>query len=488
MQRLLLLFFPIWLSAQVPLQTAVQASLFKLINDPQLKGTKWSVCAIDLTNGDTIAAYDAAQQLPGASITKLISSAAAFHILGPEHRAQTQLVLEGTMKENGVWNGNLRILGAGDVTLGSRYFNAAGTELYFLNEWVAVLQSKGIKSIQGQIIADGKSFGSFTCPLGWQQEDMGNYYGCGAFGLNFYDNILKLNFQTGANGTPIKLKSTFPIEKNYLLSIQATSANIASDQTFIHGEPFNYQRTIKGKLPANRSNFEVKASMPDPEQLLAEQFCGILQTNGISVANGAFSARKATLHTADATLKSTVIHTHQGKALKEIIYWTNHKSVNLFAEGILLQLGHKRYQSGNYENSLIVLDSVLRHWEIGPCRIVDGSGLSKENRMSASQFVKLLSVQTKMSYFDAYFKSLPIAGVSGTVASLCKNQAGEGKVHAKSGSLSGVKAYAGYVDSKSGHQIAFAIIANDFKVSGAVMAKKMEPFLNSLATYLILPE
>ena len=60
-------------------------------------------------------------------------------------------------------------------------------------------------------------------------------------------------------------------------------------------------------------------------------------------------------------------------------------------------------------------------------------------------------------------------------------------MHAKSGSIQGIKAYAGYVESASGHQIAFTIIANEYRISGAAIAKKMEPFLNSLATYQAQP-
>ena len=119
--------------------------------------------------------------------------------------------------------------------------------------------------------------------------------------------------------------------------------------------------------------------------------------------------------------------------------------------------------------------------------IVDGCGLSKENRMSASQFVQILKTQTNTTYFESYYKSIPVAGQTGTIKNLCKGQPGEGKVHAKSGSIEGIKAYAGYVDSKSGHQIAFTIIANDYPTSGSAMAKKMEPFLNSLATYQVQP-
>ena len=223
--------------------------------------------------------------------------------------------------------------------------------------------------------------------------------------------------------------------------------------------------------------------MPDPERLLAEQFYQVLKAEGIQVQGAAISARTRPDITATLKLAHKPLFVQQGKTLSEIIYWTNQKSVNLFAEGNLLQLGLQRFGTGTYENSLIVLDSILLSWQIGPCRIVDGSGLSKNNRLSASQFVQLLGKQVAAPYFAAFYRSIPVVGVSGTVSYLCKGQAGQGKIHAKSGSLNSVKSFAGYVDSKSGHQIAFAIIANDFPGGGYQLAKKMEPFFNSLATY-----
>lgn len=487
MLRLLFVCIPFLIGAQQTFQFPLQSALQTLVADPQLKGAKWSVCAVDLVTGDTLAAYDATCQIPGASITKLISTAAALNVLGATHKATTELVLEGALQANGIWKGNLRIIGHGDVSLGSKFFHNAGTELLFLDEWVALLQQKGIKTITGDIIADATAFGTNVCPIGWQKADMGNYYGCGAFGLNFYDNTLKLNFKTGASGSKIQLLSIFPNDASYQLSIDAVAANVNSDQTYVHGQPYLNQPVIKGKLPANRSSFVVKASMPDPERLLAELLYKQLQESGIRVDGGPVSARVRKENSLDQQKNKTLVHTQPGRKLEDIVFWTNQRSVNLFAEGNLLQLGLARYGAGTYENSLLVLDSLLRVWQIGPCRIVDGSGLSKENRMSAAQFVQLLKVQTKEPYFSAYYSSLPIAGVSGTVSSLCKGQPGAGKVHAKSGSLDAVKSYAGYVESKSGHQIAFAIIANDFEISGAAIAKKMEPFLNSLATYEVQP-
>ena len=462
-------------------------SLADYFGQDHLVGTKGSICAVDLTTGDTLAAYLPTKQLPGASITKLVSTAAALEILGPSHQAKTQLFLDGELKSHGVFDGDIWIVGGGDVALGSRYFNEPGHELDFLSNWVKVIQNQGIQYVTGQIIADASAYGVDKCPVGWEQVDMGNYYGCGSFGLNFYDNTLKLTLQTGAPGTPLVLKSCYPYDPNYRLQIEAKADLIGTDATFIHGEPYNYQRVIKGNLPAKREAFEVKGSMPDPEQLLALLFYQELQKQGVRIDGGPISVRLSPNLKQEKSATPLLLHTEIGQKLEDIVFWTNQRSVNMFAEGLLRQIGATTYGIGTYDNGERVLDSLFLKWQLGPCGIVDGSGLSKVNRMSAAQFVKLLGQQSNAPYFSTYFKSLPIAGQTGTVKNLCKGQAGEGRVHAKSGSIQGIKAYAGYVESASGHQIAFTIIANEYRISGAAIAKKMEPFLNSLATYQAQP-
>jgi D-alanyl-D-alanine carboxypeptidase/D-alanyl-D-alanine-endopeptidase (penicillin-binding protein 4) len=483
--KLILIFltFPLYFIAQYPLESTIS----QLVHDAQLKGSKWSICAVDLNTGDTIAAYNPGQQLPGASITKLVSSTAALQILGPSFQAQTQLLMDGVFLPNGVFDGDVWVIGGGDVALGSRYFNPTGQEFNFLSNWVGLIQQKGIKYITGQIITDASAYGYDKCPVGWEEVDMGNYYGCGSYGLNFFDNTLKLTFQTGAPKSPLVLKSCFPYDPNYRLEINASADLISSDATFIYGEPYNYQRVIKGRLPANRNAFEVKGSMPDPEQLLALLFYQELQKMGVRVDGGSASIRLQPELLNRRTENIILLHTEVGPKLEEIVFWTNQRSVNLFAEGLLRQIGAKEYGVGTNENGKRVLDSLFSIWQLGSCGIVDGSGLSKSNRMSAAQFVQLLEQQTAKSYFSAFYKSLPIAGQTGTVKTLCKGQAGEGKIHAKSGSMKGIKSYAGYVDASNGHRIAFAIIANDFQISGAGVSKKMEPFLNQLATYQAQP-
>jgi D-alanyl-D-alanine carboxypeptidase/D-alanyl-D-alanine-endopeptidase (penicillin-binding protein 4) len=183
-----------------------------------------------------------------------------------------------------------------------------------------------------------------------------------------------------------------------------------------------------------------------------------------------------------------LIHEHSGEPTSKVVYWTNQRSVNLYAEGLLRQVGYKYYGFGSYENGLKVLDSLNQSWGVGTVKIVDGSGLSKENRISARQFVHLLIAQKEQVYFETYYKSLPIAGESGTVKSLCAGQVGSGKIHAKSGSIKGIKAYSGYIETLDGQQIAFAVIANARSLSGSALSKKMEPLLNALVSSSAQPE
>ena len=254
------------------------------------------------------------------------------------------------------------------------------------------LFESGVKELL-VVSQDTSAYGVDKCPVGWEQVDMGNYYGCGSFGLNFYDNTLKLTFQTGAPGTPLVLKSCYPYDPNYRLQIEAKADLIGTDATFIHGEPYNYQRVIKGNLPAKREAFEVKGSMPDPEQLLALLFYQEIQKQGVRIDGGPISVRLSPNLKQEKSATPLLLHTEIGQKHEDIVFWTNQRSVNMFAEGLLRQIGATTYGIGTYDNGERVLDSLFLKWQLGPCGIVDGSGLSKVNRMSAAQFVKLLGQQ-----------------------------------------------------------------------------------------------
>ena len=112
----------------------------------------------------------------------------------------------------------------------------------------------------------------------------------------------------------------------------------------------------------------------------------------------------------------------------------------------------------------------------------DGSGLSRSNAISAKHLTRLLIYMNTSKYNSEYKSSLPITGVNGTLKYICKNQAAHNRIRAKSGSMSRIKSYAGYINSKIGKEYAFALIINNHTCNSKLLKQKIESLFNILAT------
>jgi D-alanyl-D-alanine carboxypeptidase/D-alanyl-D-alanine-endopeptidase (penicillin-binding protein 4) len=165
-----------------------------------------------------------------------------------------------------------------------------------------------------------------------------------------------------------------------------------------------------------------------------------------------------------------------------IAYWTNLKSVNLFAEELVCWIGFHKNGNGSTENGINYVD---KFWDsrinTAGLFLKDGSGLSRTNAISAEHFCELLKHMHHSKNAAAFKKTLAIAGETGTMADICKNQAGEGRVKAKSGTMSKVKSYAGYVTTKSGKELAFAFIFNNYNCTNSALVLKIEKLMNTMA-------
>ena len=179
-----------------------------------------------------------------------------------------------------------------------------------------------------------------------------------------------------------------------------------------------------------------------------------------------------------------IIYTTYSPTLEEIITQTNTHSVNLFAEDLLLHAG---LSLGSLPDTEIAADSVVAFWkkrgmETEGLSMYDGCGLSQYDAISPVQMVWLLAYMNKESvYSDEFFTSMAVAGVSGTLEPLCKGTVAEGKLRAKSGTISRAKAYAGYVTSVSGREIAFSMVVNGFSGSSLQARDKLEELMIALA-------
>jgi D-alanyl-D-alanine carboxypeptidase/D-alanyl-D-alanine-endopeptidase (penicillin-binding protein 4) len=468
-------------------QSSVQNALANFANSTDMTNATVSFLAINIKTGEKIAALNPNTALSPASTVKLFSTASAIELLGPNYRPSTRFYTDGTLDAQGNLDGNLWIRGGGDPSLGSEYFTSRGKENQFIFSWADTLISLGIKNILGSIISDASEFGYNGIPDGWSWSDMGNYYGAGPSGLVIYDNAVRYYFKTGYSiGSPVTLLYTYPKLLDFTFQNYINSAKRGGDNSFIYGSPYSNYRFGTGTLPMNSASFLVKGSLPDPELQFAQEVHDVLVQKGITTTKGIRTVRTMNPKELKQAYESgfKLIFTHLGESIKSIATTTNHKSVNIFAEQLVCLAGYVSNGSGTTHNGLTQLE---KHWgnkiDMKGLYLTDGCGLSRSNAVSTSHFCALLKYMSTSTNFADFYSTLPVSGESGTLKGVCRNQAAHGRIHAKSGTMSRIKSYAGYIDSTSGKQIAFAIIVNNYSGSSSSLVNEMEKIFNLLSQY-----
>jgi serine-type D-Ala-D-Ala carboxypeptidase/endopeptidase (penicillin-binding protein 4) len=462
---------------------SVSRAIIKLQNDPQLRNAGISFYAIDVQTGEVIGELNQDMGLKPASTMKLITSATALEVIGATHRFETTLQYDGYIDTiTNTLHGNIYIKGGGDPTLGSKYFQSTKYHK-FLDDWSKAIKDLGIDTVTGHIIADATVYSWDLVPPTWSWEDFGNYFGAGACGLTVFDDFYTLYFNTsstvGRSSTITKVEPEIP---GLTFDNQVVSASIYDDQSYIFGIPYTYHRDIRGKLPRSKTDYKVKGSMPDPALFTAQSLFVELSGEGVVVLKEPTSIRILK----DMSLikkKRTNITITFSPTLADIISVLNTRSVNLFAEHLLVEVG---VQKGGVKGVKASTDVVENFWaykgmKTGGLSINDGSGLSYYNSVTAKQLVFVLQyMQQKSSNYDVFYNSLPVSGESGTLKRVCKGTVAHGKIHAKSGSIRKVRCYAGYTVSNSGREIAFAMMLNNYTCSSSESRKKLEQMMIAL--------
>lgn len=464
----------------------IQNAINDFVDHEELKNAVVSFAAYDIDGDSLIAAYNDKMAIPPASTVKLFTTATAFEVLGADYAPKTSIYTKGEIDTCGVLKGDLIIRGGGDPTLGSKYFTDESTRHDFLKKWVSLIKNADIRSIEGNIITDASDFGYQGAPDGWSWSDMGNYYGAGPSGLVIYDNMTRLHFSTNAGlDEPTHLDSMTPPVHGYRLLNTVTTYNSSRDNCYIYGAPYSYDRFAVGNLPRNRSNFEVKASIPDPELLMAQEVRKALLKDSLTITGRPLGMRELlkSKHESIDYEACNQIAAYSSQTLQDIAYWTNKRSVNLFAEQLLTLIAYEKTDRGTTENGAKFVND---YWE--PRLNIemfqtDGSGLSRSNGFSAQHYVRLMDYMHESDQFENFKSTLAVAGKSGTLKGVCRGQAASGRLYAKSGTMRRIKAYAGFVESSSDKKIAFALIVNNDHLSNYRLIKRMETVFNTMARF-----
>jgi D-alanyl-D-alanine carboxypeptidase/D-alanyl-D-alanine-endopeptidase (penicillin-binding protein 4) len=334
----------------------------------------------------------------------------------------------------------------------------------------------------------GDFFKGMTEEATWLWNDIGTYYGAGATGLMFYENMQSFEVSAGAEpGADISIAPSYPetpwMEFRYECS---TGKAGTGDQLYMYTSDLAPVAEVRGTFAVDRKPKRVDCSNKFPELTCSHNFKKWLEEHGISCSQEASDTR---LNRLPEPENITIIGSTESPSLRRIAFETNHASNNLYAETLFRTLGKELKTEGSYDSSYVAVRNVLKDIGVDLSRgqkIQDGSGLSRQNLISPDFFCRYLEAIMTSPCFEDFVESLPSPGGTGTLSLNMKNYPAETKarIKVKSGSMSGVRCYSGYIIPREGckeETIIFSIMVNNCTAPTWKVRPLMDKIMGMLA-------
>jgi D-alanyl-D-alanine carboxypeptidase/D-alanyl-D-alanine-endopeptidase (penicillin-binding protein 4) len=453
----------------------LRAELTAATNAPGVQRAVWGIVVHSLDRDERLFELNPRTLLVPASVAKLVALATAADAVGWGFTYETTVVGTGPVVD-GVLHGDLVVVGSGDPTIGGR----GGEDL---TAWVQALEARGIRTVDGGIIGDDDSIEEPRPQLAWAWDDLG--YATGAlFGaLNLAENRLTVTVTPspmpgGPTSLSVEPHAAYrPLDNRTVTGPPGSTQLLWPEQR--PGVPF---LTIAGSIPAGAPPARLVVSAGNPTFWFASVFRNRLQRDGIEVTGEAWDIDDAMPkpHRADGA----VLYTHRSRTLAEIAEPLLEDSINLYAEAAM----RLNAAPGAFPTNDAAIEGMRQRmdaWGIprDAWQIVDGSGLSRRNAIAADAVLTVLRRMFDATGQSPWMRALPVAGRDGTLANRMTGTAAEGNVRAKTGTMSNIRSLAGYVRTRDGENLAFAVMADNFEGSGASATAAVDRIAVRLAEF-----
>ncbi len=441
------------------------SAIKRLEADPELQHAAISLCVYDSKTADTIYTHNAQMGLAPASTQKIFTSCAAYDLLGKNYRYKTEIIYKFCKASPS--RSYFVIKPSGDPTFGSARFDSTRAGTILKDIIVRMMQLK-ISPVSTQYVVNDSAYGNNTIPGGWIWEDIGNYYGASAQSLNWmenqYDIILRSGRSPGDKATAVKTQPAGLIND---LRVNVTSAKKGSgDNTIVYPGYGAVPSSIEGTIPMNEDSFRIGASMQNPADVFIQQLNGAIKAQKLPMFYG-FESHAPLLTLPDSMFEFMDVCRHVSPPFDSINYWFMQKSINLYGEALIKTMALEKSGFASTEKGVELLKDFWadRDVEKAALNIYDGSGLSPQNRVTADALVKALQYAKTRPWFKSFYFALPE----------------HNGMKMKSGSIAGVKAYAGYQTSADGkQQYCFAVMINNYDGKPEDATKKIFKLLDNL--------
>ncbi len=451
--------------------TALHANLRALLADPALARAHVGLLVVAAESGQRLFAHNADLRFTAASTSKLVTGAVALARLGVDYTWSTTVRAAGA-RTGDVLNGDLWVVGGGDPL-----FERASLETLARS-----VRAAGISRITGDLLADDRAFAGPPWGRGWMWDDLYGSYAAGVSALELWPPRIPAELRPAvALGDPARLEILEPGTKLPIRDRVRTGAPGSEIRLEYLPDSVGGGVALSGWIPADVERVPLSFAPPHPTRYFLDRFRRALETVGVRVEGTLRVARADEDETAGPIAWEHVV---RSAPLGEVLQRMLKQSDNQVAETLLRTLGTLS-GDGSADAGLEVVESTLEGWGIEPggFSLADGSGMSRYNEIAPSALVRLLRRVSQLSDAGAFIDALPVSSVDGTLSRRFLSTAASRTVRAKTGSLSGVRALAGFVEDGDHETLVFALMLAGYDAPGDVATALEDLLVEQLALY-----
>ena len=463
--------------------SVLRRDLEQIFGPPPGGSALWGVRIESLDHpGTALFTLNADRLLVPASNMKLLTTAAAASRLGWERTFPTTISSTTAMLADGTVHGDLVVSGTGDPTIGNRQTSASTPAAI-----ADALYGKGLRRVEGRVVGDDRWFADEPLGEGWAWDDLAFSYSAPISGLVYNENIAAVRISPGASAGMAAATSLQDWNSGLIVhSRVVTTAPGTTSNVDVARMPGANVVQLSGSIAADAPPITRYLAVASPARYFAGALRSALLARGVVVDGEAADGAVDPAGPLPPNVPPLLVW--QSPTLDVIATRLLKVSQNLYAETLLRELGASGSQRGSAEGGEAVVRDVLDGWGIARSAysVSDGSGLSRYNLVTPSAFVQLLTAVYKEPRLrDQWLAALPTGGADGTLGHRLNGTPAEGRVHAKTGSLTSVRTLSGYVQTIRGEWIVFSMLANNFAdpVTPADVEAVMDKALVRLTAY-----
>lgn len=453
----------------------LRAALDGILAHPTFARAQTALAVRSLTTGETLYRHNGATWLVPASTMKVLTAVAAAERLGWGFRFETRLVAMGPI-EKGVLQGDLLVVGGGDPTINPRHPSRAAA----FDDWATALRARGIRRIAGHIVGDDSAVEQPGWGIGWAWDDLVEGYGAAYAALQVNEGEVTVAIGPSTTpGSPAVLYLS-PANHGLLVDNRAVTGAAGSNASLrLKREPGTRFLEVHGSVAWDGAPVSAVTAVANPTLYFTSELRAALQRRGIEVDGAAADIDE--MSDRPRAAEGQLLLADQSAPLSAVADVALKWSRNEHAEAMLMALDATTPATA--AEAVPVLRETLAGLGVAPggYSTRDGSGLSRNDYLSADALVETLTgAWRRPALREGLVPALPQAGRSGSLAGRLVGTAADGRVWAKTGSMSNVRSLAGYVETTAGETLVFAFLSNGFDVRPSEVDARIDAMLLTL--------